>query len=217
MVCNEHQNDWDVHFPHVEYNYNNSVSAATGLTPNKVHIGRLPRLRLTVFDQSYGGAHQSLDCDQLAYCDLAGERQQRAYDFVREQHALTVARVNGRNSPLSDAHLHRPKHAAGGWVWVYNTAATIHQGLRKGTDNKVLKDKLSLNSTGPFKIITAGPSSAADTFDGRSLGDRLLDIRPPSNLSGLAAKNRVTVARCKPCANPYDADGILRHLPVGLM
>ena len=28
MVCNEHQNDWDVHLPHVEYVYNNSVSAA---------------------------------------------------------------------------------------------------------------------------------------------------------------------------------------------
>ena len=34
MVCNEHQNDWDVHLPHVEYSYNNSVSAATGLAPN---------------------------------------------------------------------------------------------------------------------------------------------------------------------------------------
>ena len=35
MVCNEHQNDWDVHLPHVEYAYNNSVSAATGLAPLK--------------------------------------------------------------------------------------------------------------------------------------------------------------------------------------
>ena len=32
MACNEHQNDRDVHLPHVEYAYNNSVSAATGLT-----------------------------------------------------------------------------------------------------------------------------------------------------------------------------------------
>ena len=50
MVCNEHQNDWDVHLPHVEYAYNNSVSAATGLAPNEVHIGRLSRLPLTVFE-----------------------------------------------------------------------------------------------------------------------------------------------------------------------
>ena len=89
MVCNEHQNDWDVHLPHIEYAYNNSVSAATSLAPNEVYMGRLPRLPLTIFDRSYGGMHQNLDRDQLAYCDLARERQQRAYKLVREQHALT--------------------------------------------------------------------------------------------------------------------------------
>ena len=52
MVCNKHQNDWDGHLPHVEYAYNNSVSAATGLAPNEVHIGRLPRLPLTVSNRS---------------------------------------------------------------------------------------------------------------------------------------------------------------------
>ena len=109
MICNEHQNDWDVQLPHVEYAYINSVSAATGLAPNEVHMGRLPRLPLTVFDRSYGGMHQNPDRDQLAYCDLARERQQRAYELVREQHALPVARVNGRNSALSDALLRRPQ------------------------------------------------------------------------------------------------------------
>ena len=118
---------------------------------------------------------------------------------------LTVARVNGRNSALSDALLRRPQYAAGGWVWIYNTAATIRQGLRKGADNKVLEEKLSLNFTGPFKIIAVGPAPAADTPDGRPLGDKLLYLDLPSNLSGPAAKPRVTVARCKPCANPYDA------------
>ena len=73
-------------------------------------------LPLTVFDRSYGGIHQNLDRDQLAYCDFAREPQQRAYELVREQHALTVARVNGRNSALSDALLRRPQYAAGGWV-----------------------------------------------------------------------------------------------------
>ena len=99
---------------------------------------------------------------------------------------------------------------------MYNTAATIRQGLRKSADNKVLKEKLSLNWTGPFKIIALGPSSAADTPDGRPLGDKLLYLDLPSNLSGPAAEPRVTVARCKPCANPYDADDISRHLPAGL-
>ena len=198
MVCNEHQNDWDVHLPHVEYAYNNSVRAATGLAPNEVYIGRLPRPPFTTFDRSYGGADQNLGRDQLAYCDLARERQQRAYELVREQHALTVYRVYGRNSALSDALLRRPKYTAGGWVWVYNTAATIRQGLRKGADNKVLKEKLSLNWTGPFKMIAVGPSTASDTPDRRPVGDKLLYLDLPSNLSGPAAKARVTVARCKP-------------------
>ena len=34
MVVNELQNNWDEQLPHVEFAYNNSVSAATGLAPN---------------------------------------------------------------------------------------------------------------------------------------------------------------------------------------
>ena len=81
-----------------------------------MHIGRLPRLPLTVFDRSYGGIHQSLDRDHLTYCDLARERQQHAYELVRAQHALTLARVNRRNSTFLDALLRRPKYVAGDWV-----------------------------------------------------------------------------------------------------
>ena len=194
MVCNEHQNT-PITTP---------LAPPRALPPMKSTSDASPPL--AVFDRSYGDARQNLDRDQLVYCDLACERQQRAYEHVREQHALTVARVNGRNSALSDALLRRPKYTAGGRVWVYNTTATIRQGLRKGADNKVLKEKLSLNWTGPFKIIAVGPSSAADTPDGRPLEDKLLYLGLPLNLSAPAAKPRVTVARCKPCANPYDAD-----------
>ena len=116
MVCNEHQNDWNVHPPHVEYTYNNSVSAATGVAPNEVHLERLPRLPLAVFDRFHDGAHQSLERDQLAYCDLARERQHRSYELMREQYALTVTRINGRNSPLSNALAGRLKYEPGGWV-----------------------------------------------------------------------------------------------------
>ena len=51
-------------------------------------------------------------------------------------------------------------------VWVHITAPTLCQGLRKGTDNKVLKEKLSLNCKGPFKGSCVRFSSAADTSDG---------------------------------------------------
>ena len=59
MVVNERQDDWDVHLPHVEVAYNNSVSTATGLTPNEVHINCFPRLPPTIFEHRYARGHQS--------------------------------------------------------------------------------------------------------------------------------------------------------------
>ena len=83
----------------------NSPSAAAGpeLTPNEVHMGRLPRLPLTSFEHTGVFGHQSLARNHLAYCDLATDRLQRAYDVVREHDVLTVSRVERRNSVLSDA------------------------------------------------------------------------------------------------------------------
>ena len=136
----------------MEFAYNDSVSAATGLAPNEVHMNRLPRLPLTLFEHHYARGQQNLAYDHLEYCDLAAGRQRRAYTLVREQHALNVSRVERRNSVLCDALKQLPIFTIGGWVWVYNTAATIRQGGKSGTDAKVLKEKLSLNWTGPFKI-----------------------------------------------------------------
>ena len=114
MLVNELQNNRDVQLPHVEFGYNNSVSAATSLAPNEVHMGRLPHLPLTIFERTGVFGHQSLARDHLAYCDLATDRQQRAYDIVREHHALTVSRVERRNGALSDALYAVPKFAGGG-------------------------------------------------------------------------------------------------------
>ena len=132
MVVNERQDNWDEHLPHVEFAYNNSVSAATGLSPNEVHMARLPRYPLTVFDNIYARRHQSLARNQLEYCNLAADRQKRAYDLVREQHALTVSRMDRRISKLSNALHKRPVYSVGGWVWLYNSAATIRQGSKLG-------------------------------------------------------------------------------------
>lgn len=119
MVVNERQDDWDVHLPHVEFAYNNSVNAATGLAPNEVHINRLPRLPMTVIEHQYARDHQSLDRDQLEYCDLAADRQQRrSYELVREEHLLSVSRIERRNSVLLDALHKLPVYTVGGWVWI---------------------------------------------------------------------------------------------------
>ena len=75
---NKQQTEWDIQLPHVESAYNNSVGAATGLALKGVHLGRLPRVPLTVFDLPNVGGHQGLDQDHLAYIDLDTARQQRA-------------------------------------------------------------------------------------------------------------------------------------------
>ena len=89
--------------------------------------------------------HQSLASDHLAYGDMVADRQQRANDIVRKHHALTVFRVNRRNSARADALRPAPKFAVGGWAWVYNSASTIRQGVKANTDAKVLKAKLAFN------------------------------------------------------------------------
>lgn len=52
-------------------------------------MGRLPRLPLTIFKRAGIAGRMSLPGDELVYCDMAAERQQRSYDIVREQNAFT--------------------------------------------------------------------------------------------------------------------------------
>ena len=99
MVVHKRQDDWDLSLPHVEFVYNNSISAATGLKNQRVPHGQLPRLPLTGFDRSGVVGHQSLARDHLAYCDLATDRKTRANYIVRAHHALTLSRLNSAETP----------------------------------------------------------------------------------------------------------------------
>ena len=216
MIGNEKQTDWDVLLPLVSAAYNNSINAATGLVPNEIHIGRLPRLPLSVFEPENIGGHQSLDRDHLVYINIATDQQQRAYSLVRELHRLTVSRLQRRNAPIMAALLASPPFSVGGWAWVYNSASAIRQGAKKGTDATVLKTKLSLNWNGPFKILAVGPTAASDTLDNRPLQDKLLFSDVPSDLPGQDSKPRVSVTRCKPWHNPDDTSDIPKHLPADL-
>ena len=150
MVVNDRQHDWDVHLLHVEFAYNNSVSAATGLAANEVHMNCTPRLPLTIFEHHEARGHQSLAHHHLGYCDHAANCQRRAYALVHEQQNFVVSRVERRHSALSDPLKQLPTYTVGGWVWIYNTAATLHQGAKSGANAKCLKEKLSLNRTDPF-------------------------------------------------------------------
>ena len=133
-------------------------------------MGRLPRLSMTVFERTGVARHQCLARDDLAYCDLTTDRQQRANDVVRKHHVLTVYRVNRRNSALADALRPAPKFAVGGWAWVYNYASTIRQGVKANTDAKVLKAKLALSWMGPHKLLAVDPCSSAETLTTRHSG-----------------------------------------------
>ena len=123
MGVNEQQDNLDALLNHIESAYNNFVNAFTGLAPNEVHMGRLPRLSLSLFDPPNIGDHQSLDHDHLGYCDLATEHQQDAYRLARELHTITASRLARRNSPIMDALHLSPPYAVGGWAWVYNSTA----------------------------------------------------------------------------------------------
>ena len=214
MVVKERQDDWDAQLPRVEFTYNNSVSAATGLAHNEVHMGRLPCLPLTVFDRSGVACHQSLARDPLAYCDLA--RQQHANDIVREMHSLTVSRVERRKSALSNALRQVPNFVVGNWVWLCNTASTICQGTKAGTDVKVLKTKFALNWTGPYKILAVGPCPSSDTPDGFPLDNKFFYLDLPTDMPVADAHRRVSVERYKPCTNPHNHGDVPKYLPDGL-
>ncbi|CAB1119757.1 unnamed protein product [Ectocarpus sp. CCAP 1310/34] len=108
------------------------------------------------------------------------------------------------------------KFTVGGWAWVYNTAAIIRQGVQKDTDQQVLKAKFALSWTGPCKVLAVGPTSADAAPDGRPLARKLLYLDLPSDLSGPAARCRVSVLRYKPCGNPYETDDLQQSLPAEL-
>ena len=143
---------------------------------------------------------------------MTTDRQKHANDIVRAHYALTVPRVNRKNSALADALRPAPNFAVGGWAWVYNSAFTNRQGVRANTDAKVLKAKLTLNWTGPYKVLAVGPCSAAETPDGSPLGKNLLYLDLPSDLPDSDARRHVAIERCKLCANPHDSGGLLAGL-----
>ena len=56
----------------------------------------------------------------------------------------------------------------------------------------------------------------ANTPDGSCRSDKLLYLDLPSDIPGADARRRVSVQRCKPCANPHDHGDMPKKLPAGL-
>ena len=147
-------------------------------------MGRLPLLFLTSFERVGIAGYQSLTRVHIAYCDMATDRQQRSCDVVCEHHVLTISRVEHRNSALSDALRTVPNFVVGGWARMYNTAATLLQGVKADTDAKVLKAEFSLNWTGTYNDHAVSPAPSADTPNGSSPGAKLLYLDLHSDMPG---------------------------------
>ena len=83
------QNNWDDMLVRAIAAHNNNVKRGTGLAPNEVHIGRYPRLPMTILESSDVKSHQSEKRDYLDYLGLMRDRQVRAHNLVREEDRLT--------------------------------------------------------------------------------------------------------------------------------
>ena len=86
---------------------------------------------------------------------------------------------------------------------IYNTADTIWQGAKAGTDTKVLK-RYS-RPIGAFQDFNNGSYPAEATPDGRPLAVKLLYPDLPNDMPRADALCRVSVVRYKPCANPHES------------
>ena len=134
---------------------------ATGLAPNVVHIGRLARLPLTVFERSGVAGHQSLarlpGLLRFGYKPIA--MSERYCSQTPCPHSFP--RIPPKPA-IADALRPVPKFALGCWAWMYNLASTTRRGVNANTNAKVLKAKLAFNWTAlttSYQLVPDPPSA----------------------------------------------------------
>ena len=79
------QKKWDDLLMHAVAAHNNDASRGTGLAPDEVHIGRYPRLPMTMLEGRGVRGHQRLKQDQLDFLGLMRDRQIKAFELVNEE------------------------------------------------------------------------------------------------------------------------------------
>lgn len=187
VSVNENQVDLEIVLPHIDSVDNNTVSQATGLDPNEVHIGCHPRHLISLFLPLNVGGQDSLDRDQLEYCNLAVHIQRHAYSVVRDYISIAVLALSVITPRSSRPFYNLPMAS---WLG-YNNAAIIRRGAKKNTYDLVLKADFSLSWTGPFKIVNLGPAAASDAPGGRPLERKLLHLDHSTDAQGQASHRRV--------------------------
>ena len=91
----------------------------------------MPRLLITIIDECVVKGHTGEKQDQLLYLNIVRERQQRAFELVQESHLIAMSKFQRSNAKLL-AILHKlPNFEVGNWVWIYNSQATVGQGVMR--------------------------------------------------------------------------------------
>lgn len=105
----------------------------------------------------------------------------------------------------------RPRYTVGNQVCVYDGTTSTQAGLSKNDAEVMLKSKLSLKWTSPFKILPGVP--CASTLHGEPFCEMLLYLALLSRIGGEKAKIRVSVVRRKSYLEYHDSDDRSRYLP----
>lgn len=116
VLSNERRNDLDKEPPSHRVCLRQLDQSSNRSSPHQ-GTHRLPRFVPLVFGRPRFGGHQDLDRDQVEYCNLAVDRQRRAYALARECHALTVSRIQPRNTPPLSGALKLSPYSVGKWAW----------------------------------------------------------------------------------------------------
>lgn len=77
--------------------HNNNVSRGTKLAHTEVHIGRYPRLPMTILKGRDVRGNYGFKRDQFDFLKLTRGRHKRAYKLVRDEDRLTKARHASAN------------------------------------------------------------------------------------------------------------------------
>ena len=186
---------------------------------NEVHIGRYPRLPMTILEGRGVKGHQGLKQDQLDYLELMRDRQVKAYELVKEEDRLIKARHEANNKHLAELINRRPKFEVGDWVWVYDDKSTITGGgkhVLKTSEADFRSKKFALTAklaqcwTGPYKILFVGPGT---TSRNEKVGPNLILIEVRKDEPGREINARVSIYRCKKCFNPHEGAEGPKFLP----
>mgnify|MGYP003389980841 FL=1 len=140
-VASENQRDWDEYLPMVMAAYRASPHEATGLTPNRLILGRETAMPVDIAL----GRPEEEKVEFTSYDEFADDlasRLEKAFQMARE----SLGKAAQRRKNAYDLRVKGSSFAVGQWVWY------LYQRKYKGRSPKWQR-----SYTGPFLIVKALP------------------------------------------------------------